>query len=332
MSRTHASMRRRLSLAAALSLGLHLLVFFLVVRLSTRPPPTPPPRPLLVEVLERPARRTPRPSQTRPLPGRPNGAAEGQAAQAAPPSAAGRGVEDAPRVPLDLFPEGALALAAPARPPAETPDAGSPAEVIAARIQGWRLGALAENRVAVGVDTYFSTLAHALRDGLGRGPEAGSAGAGTPSAGQRFLKGWLDALAEANGPPDGARGERGPTQPQHDADGREAEALRRQLGPMAPTAESLVAPFQLLKRTQLPPAAVLRLEQDAEGHLTRAALVASSGDSGFDAWVQKSAALALAAVPKPPAYGAGLHPDGTRSEWAFYRSGDSVTVLLLRVY
>ena len=64
----------------------------------------------------------------------------------------------------------------------------------------------------------------------------------------------------------------------------------------------------------------------------RAELIASSGDAAFDAFVQRSAALALAAVPRPPEKGAGLHPDGTRSEWAFYRSGEGVTVMLLRVY
>jgi hypothetical protein len=234
---------------------------------------------------------------------------------------------------VDLFPEGALTLAAPAPPPPVAPDAGSPAEVIAARVQGWRLGALAEYRVAVGVDTYFSTLAHALRDGLGTAPPPDSPRHGTASAGQRFLQGWLAGLAEADGPADeAAHGERGPTQPQHDVGGREADALRRLLGPMAPTQESLVGPFELFRKTQLPPAAVLRLEQDADGKLTRVALVASSGDAVFDAWVQRSAALALAAMPKPPEYGAGLHPDGTRSEWAFFRSGDAVSVLLLRVY
>jgi hypothetical protein len=223
-------------------------------------------------------------------------------------------------------------VAVPALPAPEALDAGSPAEVLTARVQGWRLANLAEQRVANGVDSYFSTLAHALRDGLGEAPPPGSARQGSASAGQRWLQGWLAGLAEAEGPADAPRGERGPTQPQHDLDGREGDMLRRILGPMAPTQTSLLAPFELFRKTQLPPAAVLRLEQDADGHLVRAQLVASSGDTTFDTWVLRSAALALAAVPRPPAYGAGLHPEGTRSEWAFYRQGDGVSVLLLRVY
>jgi hypothetical protein len=233
----------------------------------------------------------------------------------------------------NLFPHGALAVASPEAKTLETLDAGSPAEILTARVQGWRLGALAEQRVATGVDSYFSTLAHALRDGLGEVPPPGAARRGTPSSGQKWLKGWLAALEEAEGPEDApSTEERGPQQPQHDQDGREGDMLRRILGPMAPTQTSLTGPFQLFRKTQLPPATVLRLTQDAEGHLVRTELLASSGDATFDEWVRRSAPLALASVPRPPAYGAGLHQDGTRSEWAFYRSGDGVTVLLLRVY
>jgi outer membrane biosynthesis protein TonB len=79
--------------------------------------------------------------------------------------------------------------------------------------------------------------------------------------------------------------------------------------------------------------AVLRIVQRADGSIASSELVASSGDKAFDAYVVEHAALALAAVPRPPARtGAGLHPDGTRTEWAFYRAGGSCGVLLLRVY
>jgi hypothetical protein len=326
--------RQRLLLAAGLSLVLHAVLFLALARLAEERPRTAPSRPLVVEVLQRPSRHKQAVQRTRPTPGAAHSASRTssppQAATSAPSATPGR--SDAPRVAVDLFPEGALAVAAPGRPEPEAPDAGTPAEVIVRRIQGWRLESLAEYRVAVGVDSYFSTLAHALRDGLGAPPAQGSPRHGTPSAGQRWLQGWLAAVEEANQQREAPRAERVPSQAEHDLGGREGDMLRRLLGPMAPTQDSLVAPVQLLKRTQLPPSAVVRLEQDSEGHLTHAALVASSGDAGFDAFVLRSAALALAGVPKPPSYGAGLHPEGTRSEWAFYRAGEGVAVLLLRVY
>jgi hypothetical protein len=327
--------RRRMLLAVGLSFALHAFVLLLLVRLASEGPVAPPPRPIVVEVLERPTRRVPHRSQVRPVsPGR----GEGTQAPAGPAQAA-HGVQrvrpgqpDAPLLPLDLFPEGALAAASPPEPPA--PDAGSPAEVLTARVQGWRLDSLAEHRVAMGVDSYFSTLAHALRDNLGPAPPPDSAHQG-PSLGQRLLQGWLANLAEADKPPEPSpQQEPLPAPAKYDMAGREADMVHRLLGPMAPTMDTLVAPAELLKRAvaKAPPAAVLRLVQDATGHLVAVELVASSGDPGFDAWVKRSAALALAAVPKPPEHGTGLHPDGTRSEWAFYRAEDGVAVLLLRVY
>lgn len=327
-------MRRRMFLAVGLSLALHALLFALLLRLPKGTPTRAPPRPLVVEVLERPPHGRPQGASSAPAsPGRGGGPSHAHASAPATPPLPGTGLPDAPRAALNLYPEGALAAASPAARVPDVPDAGSPAEVLVARVQGWRLAALAEHRVAMGVDSYFSTLAHALRDGMGSAPPPG--GGQGPSGGQRLLQSWLSALAEAEAPPPEApREERGPTQPQHDLGGREADMVHQLLGPMAPTQESLVAPFELLKKAQaeLPPSAVLRLAQDADGHLVQVELVASSGDARFDAWVKRSAALALASAPKPPGYGAGLHPDGTRSEWAFYRTGDAVAVRLLRVY
>jgi hypothetical protein len=325
---------RRLLLAVGLSLALHALVFLLLARLVRETAQSPAQRPLVVEVLERPVRRVPHPPHVRPVsPGQAKGTQKAPGATHAGPSVrrAGPGLPDAPRAPLDLFPEGALAAATPPAP--EPPDAGSPAEILTARVQGWRLDSLAEHRVAMGVDSYFSTLAHALRDNLGQAPPPGS-GHDTPNTGQRLLQGWLSNLAEAEKPPEAPPTERGPTPTQHDMGGRESDMVHQLLGPMAPTQDSLMAPLELMKRAlaQAPPAAVLRLVQDAQGHLVAVELIASSGDASFDAWVKRSAALALAAVPRPPGHGAGLHPDGTRSDWAFYRSGDGVAVLLLRVY
>jgi len=328
--------RRRLLLALGLSLGLHALLFALLLRLARETGPRPPLHPpIVVEIHETPRATGPRPHRA--TPGPPAGAPRAQApaqGQVRPPTGP-PGPSDAPRAAPNLFPDGALAVAVPAGEPEETPDAGSPAEVLTRRIQGWRLGNLAEQRVATGVDSYFSTLAHALRENMGTPPPPGSPRAGTPTGMQRWMQSWLDALAAADAPPDppAPPGEPLPEVAHHDLSGREADLLRRMLGPMAATQTSLVNPVELLKKSQLPPAAVLRIVQDADGHLLQADLLASSGDSSFDAWVKKAAPLALAAVPKPPHQrGAGLHPDGTKSDWAFFRQGDGVSVLLLRVY
>ncbi len=330
-------MRPRLLLALGLSLALHALLFLGLARFADRRPALlQPGRPLVVEVLRRPAR----PPGAQRLAPAPKAPSAGAPARGVAPGAPGpspyrvpAGRPDAPVAPPNLFPQAALAAGVPPQVEAEAPDAGTPAQVLAGRIQAWRLGALAEARVAVGVDSYFSTLAHALRDGLGTPPPPGAARQGTPSGTQRWLQAWLASLAEAEGPADAPpKGEPLPVTQMHDMGGREGDLLRRQLGPMAPTQESLFAPFELFRKSQVPPAAVLRIEQDAQGHVVHVQLLASSGDATFDAWAQRSAALALAAVPKPPTQGAGLHPDGTRSDWAFYRSGDGAQVLLLRVY
>jgi TonB C terminal len=332
---TACPVRRRLLLAVGLSLALHALVFVLLSRLGQAPLPSSP-RPLVVEVLQRPVRRVPHPPAVKPPPQGPaHGAQPAPGLKAAGPAVrtAGPGLPDAPRVPLDLFPQGALEAAAPPEP--EAPDAGSPAEILTARVQTWRLDGLAEHRVSMGVDTYFSTLGHALRDKLGEPPPP-AFGHDSPSTGQRMLQSWLQNLAQADKPEKEAPPtERGPTQTQYDLGGRESDMVHQLLGPMAPTFDSLVAPVALVQRAlgqSTPPAAVLRLVQDAQGHLKSVELVASSGDARFDAWAKRSVALALAAVPKPPEHGTGLHPDGTRSDWAFYRTGDGVAVLLLRVY
>ena len=329
-------MRRRILLALGFSLGLHLMLFALLSRLGREQGAPALRRALVVEVVERPEAAAPRPGTRKAEPGRPGGGTRAHVPALATPQAppARTGQPDAPRAGPNLFPEGAFAVALPGQPEPEPPDAGPPAVVLAGRIQTWRLDNLAEQRVAIGVDSYFSTLAHALRDGLGRPPAPGSPRLGTASGGQKFLQAYLASLAPPGEPPDPepARAERGPQPALHDLGGREDDLIRRLLGPMAPTQNSLINPFELFKQSQLPDAAVLRVVQDAEGHLVRSELLASSGDTSFDAWVKRAAALALAAMPKPPDHGAGLHPDGTRSDWAFFRQGDGVSVLLLRVY
>lgn len=201
------------------------------------------------------------------------------------------------------------------------------------RVETWRRDALAEARVATGVDDYFKDFRRALQSNMGPPPPGGGPKHGDLTAGQRWINAWLGALEEADPsrtPP--ARGERMPAQNVQDVTGRMDELVGNHIGPMAVQPSSSAQ--QLLRRAAAGvPVAVLRIVQRADGTIASTELVASSGDRAFDAYVVEHAALALAAVPPPPTrQGAGLHPDGTKTEWAFYRAEGGCGVLLLRVY
>jgi len=185
------------------------------------------------------------------------------------------------------------------------------------------------------VDDYFKDYRHALESHMGPPPPGGGPKHGDLSAGQRWINAWLAALDEADpshDPP--PKGERMPNREMSgDVTGRMDEFVANQLGPMA-TQPSFTAQRMLRRAGVIGiPVAVLRIVQRADGSVESTALVASSGDKAFDAYVVEHASLALAAVPAPPArQGAGLHPDGTRTEWAFYRAEGGCGVMLLRVY
>jgi len=201
------------------------------------------------------------------------------------------------------------------------------------RVEKWRRDNLAERLVAVGVDDYFKDYRHALESHMGPPPPGGGPKHGDLSAGQRWINAWLAALDEADPskePP--PKGERMPNREVQDVTGRMDEFVANQLGPMA--VQPSFATQRLLRRVVVGvPVAVLRIVQRADGSIESTELVASSGDKAFDAYVVEHAPLALAAVPAPPArQGAGLHPDGTRTEWAFYRAEGGCGVMLLRVY
>ena len=201
------------------------------------------------------------------------------------------------------------------------------------RVESWRRESLAERNVAVGVDDYFKEYRQSLQGGMGQPPPGGGPKHGDPTPGQRWINAWLDALAEADpSKPEPERGERMPDRDVQDVTRRMDDLLMNHLGPMAvqptPVAQRLMR--RAVART---PVAVLHIVQRADGSIASATLVASSGDKKFDEYVLEHAQLALAAVPRPPArQGAGLHSDGTRTDWAFYRAGSSCGVILLRVY
>jgi len=201
------------------------------------------------------------------------------------------------------------------------------------RVERMRRDSLAERLVATGVDDYFKDYRRALQSHMGPPPPGGGPKHGDPSPAQRWINAWLAALEEADPshePP--PKGERMPAQDVQDVTGRMDEFITNQLGPMA-VHPSFAAQRLLQRASAGAPLAVLLIVQRADGSIASTELVASSGDKAFDAYVVEHAALALAAVPPPPRrIGAGLHPDGTKTEWAFYRAPEGCGVLLLRVY
>jgi len=200
------------------------------------------------------------------------------------------------------------------------------------RVDTWRREGMAAYRVAVGVDDYFKEYGRALQGAMGPPPPGGGPKHGDLTAGQRWINSWLDALAAADPSRDPPSGERMRAQNVQDLGNRIDELLINHLGPMA-IQPSFTAQQIIRRAAASMPMAVLRIEQRADGSIASTELIASSGDRAFDGYVLEHARLALASVPRPPArQGAGLHPEGTRTEWAFYRAGASCGVLLLRVY
>ena len=310
------------------------------MRISLRPLPPRSPTP------ERPAR----PGTTAATPPRPSPpATASRPTIAEPPAPAAHPLEKpgvhppAADAPIELFPGGAVAKgagpAAPGDSGASTKrDAPDSRDVegkrVLQRVETWRRQNLADRLVATGVDDYFKDFRRALQSHMGPPPPGGGPKHGDLSAGQRWINAWLEALEEADpshDPP--PKGERMPNRNTQDVTGRMDEFIANQLGPMA--VQPSFATQRLLQRAAVIglPVAVLRIVQRADGSIESTELVASSGDKAFDAYVVDHAPLALAAVPAPPArQGAGLHPDGTRTEWAFYRAEGGCGVMLLRVY
>jgi TonB C terminal len=344
--------RRPFLRALAVSLLLHAALVLWLLR-SIHPAQVPAPRPLTRITLRSlpprpvPDRAVPHPPTPphRPVAPSPPGTASrpftGDGSPAPPPSAPTPPRAPSPDAPIQLFPGGAVARGAGPVPPGEpgastAPDhPDSPEEEgkrVLERVETMRRDSLAERLVATGVDDYFKEYRRALQSHMGPPPPGGGPKHGDLTPGQRWINAWLAALEEANAGGDPPKGERMPARDVQDVTGRMEEFVANHLGPMA--VQPSFAAQRLIQRASAgEPVAVLRIVQRADGSIASTELVASSGDKAFDAYVVEHAALALAAVPPPPArQGAGLHPDGTRTEWAFYRAGSGCGVLLLRVY
>ena len=336
------------ALAASLLLHAALLAWFMR---SVETPPPPPQRPATRITLRS---LPPRP----PAPGQHHALGAGPARQPVPPAAPGTASRPStggttappplgsphppsPDAPIQLFPGGAVARGAGPVPP---PDTGastardvpaSPAvegKRVLERVETMRRDNLADRLVATGVDDYFKDYRRALQSHMGPPPPGGGPKHGDLTPGQQWINAWLDALEEANSRRDSPKTERMPAQNVQDVTGRMDEFVANQLGPMA-VQPSFAAQRLIQRAASGTPVAVLLIVQRADGSIASTELLASSGDKAFDAYVVEHAPLALASVPRPPArQGAGLHPDGTRTEWAFYRAGAGCGVLLLRVY
>ena len=313
------------------------------MRVSIRPLPPRPTRPERPASPPAPAHPHLSVSSASPVPALPRPGVAGEAPAEGSPPSPGAAAARTPGAdaPLQLFPGGAVARGAGPVPPGDgastSRDVPESREAEGRRVQQrvdtWRWDSLAERRVATGVDDYFKDFRRAMQANMGPPPPGGGPKHGDLTAGQRWINAWLDALEDADPskePP--PPGERMPARDVQDVTGRMDEFIGNHLGPMA--VQPSFAAQRLLRRASAGlPVAVLRIVQRADGSIASTELVASSGDKTFDAYVVEHAALALAAVPRPPArQGAGLHPDGTRTEWAFYRAEGSCGVLLLRVY
>ena len=336
------------ALAASLLLHAALLAWFMR---SLETPPPPPQRPATRITLRSLPPRPPAPGQhhapgTGPThepvrPAAPGTASRPSTGGTSAPPPPGSPHPPSPDAPIQLFPGGAVARGAGPVPPPDTgastardvPD--SPAvegKRVLERVETMRRDNLADRLVATGVDDYFKDYRRALQSHMGPPPPGGGPKHGDLTPGQQWINAWLDALEEANSRRDAPKTERMPAQNVQDVIGRMDEFVANQLGPMA--VQPSFAAQRLLQRAGAgTPVAVLLIVQRADGSIASTELVASSGDKAFDAYVVEHAPLALASVPRPPArQGAGLHSDGTRTEWAFYRAGAGCGVLLLRVY
>jgi len=245
--------------------------------------------------------------------------------------------------PVQLFPPAAVAHGAGPTTPGGGTGARSGPDVpesraiegarVLERVETWRRESLAERNVAVGVDDYFKDYRRALQAGMGQPPAGGGPKHGDPTPGQRWIQSWLDALAEADpSKPEPPRGERMPDRDLQDVSMRMTDFMASHASAFG--VQPTPVAQQLLRRAVANvPVAVLRIVQRPDGSIASTTLVASSGDKKFDDYVVEHAQLALAAVPRPPGrQGAGLHPDGTQTDWAFFRAGSGCGVVLLRVY
>ncbi len=209
--------------------------------------------------------------------------------------------------------------------PADQPDpdavAAYQAEQAKSRVDGWINDDLATLRAQNGmVDRYF----HEMKNGLER-----QAANPPPFEGKPFVQHMVNhyvASAQRYGqsgnpyvvPPD----------PERIEERRTAEAAEKERtrgggkGSPAEQFHQTLQAGQFLRdyadgKMTAALVAVVEIRQARDGKLLGHVLVESSGNPVFDSHVMKTAPEALSKLPPPPESGAGLHPDGMKSLWAF---------------
>lgn len=207
--------------------------------------------------------------------------------------------------------------------PDELPDPQAVAEVQAQeakrKVDGWIGDELASARVENGlVDSYFSDMHRELQKQTEKLPVEKEG-----NIVQQMVKSWLSAgqnygksgnpYGPGMGPDPHVKGGI-PTALEQQAErfrGSSAEKFQQQLEMGARLREFADGRFGGVLT------AVVEIRQDPRGKLLSALLVESSGNKQFDNFVIQRAPIAIEKVPPAPEKGAGIHPDGIRSTWAF---------------
>lgn len=344
--------RRRAAIAVGVSVGVHGALFVALALWVHAPPvPPPPPRPFNVQIVELPPLPPPKPAAPASAPAsappahHPKPAATAKATPRPPPPrpAASPSVPSAP----SAHPSAPLAAdvprAAPILIPHDVPGGipipqapggtqghlirndekqhPTPEEIAQqdaharANVQTWVSDDLARARVADGsVDTFFSDLRHAF-EAAAKNPPPFKPKQGLLDYRQSWQRdaeefGKDGTLAAGSIP----TGEMRDFENHHDPIPEPGTNAERIMNGLAGTDLRAHASEQVAGGALV---AVVEIRQAHDGKVQEVSLRKGSGDPRFDAFVLASARSGAQKAPTMPDHGAGIHPTGTRSVWAF---------------
>jgi hypothetical protein len=198
--------------------------------------------------------------------------------------------------------------------PSEVVDSVTSEEVrVKSRLDGMLGEEIAHQRVEKGlVDRYFGELKHAFEHEMRDPPKFDT------HAVRGYLNNWsrlARAYAKNENPYDSdtARSAGGGQLPAT----RFSGGVTTRIDQAQASLESAQAFRKSLESSGTAIVAVVELLQKPDGKLNAITLIESSGHRSFDQYVLKIAPTALDKLPSPPVKGAGIHPQGLRSTWAF---------------